>query len=597
MSKKKSDQARMTIYRLVGLDKLHQAIRDGYNDFKQFEFTIGEYEALLVSGSTPAHDVRWKDTVESISRKSVNLKSSAAAAVILIKNKPNATASDNTTEVPIEIQETQTPDEKINEENGEAASENKLEAWAVTFGFGFQLLDQSYIDVGFGKRIAIRCIDPDSLKSITKVTLDDRAKTDRSSIPSGVSLRGFGFEEIGELATRLVASGKIDNIWGADKSATVRGADALSVPLSKKPQELIKNLQHLKTLLDKAPVTDELASLENITLIPSKNKQLMEQLDEKLLEAIETPTDNRLSLAWPHEAVEEIGEVQAFRLYRAQRKGKTDGLPTLDALLEPLRDKSLDEAQKARRFKNMSVLLENVDGDAKKELPVKNWLTFEVDLNGVKNFLYGGRWYSVKYDYAGQIKKKTEDIFKRHNPISNLPAWTENYVNESEYNHELAKTCGGLCLDAKLISVAPQKQGIEACDVLLKDGIFIHVKRVESSAPASHLLAQALVSADILSYDTDAQTKLKELICKAGGNPDEYSVKPRQVVIIMAKTGKALTADSLYTFTQVNLNRQDKMLASRGVEVVVVPIERETPSGDEAAVAADDGVSEHGTNI
>ena len=43
----------------------------------------------------------------------------------------------------------------------------------------------------------------------------------------------------------------------------------------------------------------------------------------------------------------------------------------------------------------------------------------------------------------------------------------------------------------------------------------------------------------------------------------------------MAKDNQKITADSLYTFTQVNLNRQDKALSSRGIEVCIVPITRE----------------------
>ena len=152
-------------------------------------------------------------------------------------------------------------------------TDETFNAWAITFGIGFQLLDQRYIDSGFGKRVAIRCIDPTKLQSITKVTLDDRSKTDRSSIPSGATLRGFGFEEIGELATRLIAEGKINNIGAPDKNVTVRGADSLSMPLSKIPTKIVENLNYIKELLKQKPVTDELALLEKISQVPNKNKQ------------------------------------------------------------------------------------------------------------------------------------------------------------------------------------------------------------------------------------------------------------------------------------------------------------------------------------
>ena len=50
----------------------------------------------------------------------------------------------------------------------------------------------------------------------------------------------------------------------------------------------------------------------------------------------------------------------------------------------------------------------------------------------------------------------------------------------------------------------------------------------------------------------------------------------------MVKDKQALTADSLYTFTQVNLGRHDKALSSRGVGVYVVPVVRNVSGSSDA---------------
>ena len=465
-------------------------------------------------------------------------------------------------------------------------TEDTFNAWAITFGIGFQLLDQRYIDSGFGKRVAIRCIDPTKLQSITKVTLDDRSKTDRSSIPSGATLRGFGFEEIGELATRLIAEGKINNIGAPDKNVTVRGADSLSMPLSKTPTKIVENLNYIKELLKQNPVTDELAILEKISQVPNKNKQYVDRLNAKLLEAIVDPQSEKIALAWPHEAVDEIGEVQAFQIYGVQGRGrkaiKQDGLPTLDDLLTPIRES--DESERQHRFNAMSImLLENTDGDEKsRKIPVKNWVSFETNLDNKRHFLHSGKWYVIEDDYSETIRRQTEEIFNRESPLPNLPSWSSKYSDELAYNQAIAEAYNGICLDRKLISIREQKGRIEACDVLLKGGVFVHVKRVDSSAPASHLLAQALVSTEILTYDTEAQHALEQLIKKAVSNPEDYECKPKIVVIVMVKDKQALTADSLYTFTQVNLGRHDKALASREVGVYVVPVVRNVSGSSDA---------------
>ena len=58
----------------------------------------------------------------------------------------------------------------------------------------------------------------------------------------------------------------------------------------------------------------------------------------------------------------------------------------------------------------------------------------------------------------------------------------------------------------------------------------MHVKLVDSSAPASQLIAQALVSTDILTHDRDAQAALRSKINDAGHNPDEYECVPKKLL-------------------------------------------------------------------
>ena len=575
MAGKKNDHSRMTVYRLVDLPSLKKAIRDKYDNFDETEIKVGERCSLLVMGATEEKTVRWGELVKGLSNKTVDLKTSSPGAVLLIPE-------DDTAKNDVALADTGQSDGSCDA----PITDETFNAWAITFGIGFQLLDQRYIDSGFGKRVAIRCIDPTKLQSITKVTLDDRSKTDRSSIPSGATLRGFGFEEIGELATRLIAEGKINNIGAPDKNVTVRGADSLSMPLSKIPTKIVENLNYIKELLKQKPVTDELALLEKISQVPNKNKQYVDRLNAKLLEAIVETQSKKIALAWPHEAVDEIGEVQAFQLYGVQGRGrkaiKQDGLPTLDDLLTPIRE--ADESERQHRFNAMSImLLENTAGDEKsRKIPVKNWVSFETNLDDKRHFLHSGKWYVIEDDYSETIRRQTEEIFNRESPLSNLPSWSSRYSDELAYNQAIAAAYDGICLDRKLVSIKEQNGRIEACDVLLKNGVFIHVKRVDSSAPASHLLAQALVSTEILTYDIEAQQALEQMINDAASNPEDYECKPKEVVIVMVKNKQALTADSLYTFTQVNLGRHDKALASRGVGVYVVPVVRDVSESSSA---------------
>lgn len=544
----------MTLYRLTGLSSPEDAIREKYLEgFSGENVQIGDRGAILFAGRTEEKDVGWGPTVRSLSGKTIDLKSSVPAAALLIPDKR--------------------PDVGTGIEEGIATAEATSDdgvVWAITFGMGFQLLDQRYVDNGFGQRIAIRCADQTRLNSVTKVTLDERSRTERSSIPAGASLRSFGFEDIGELVTRLVASGNIQGVGDPLKPVTIRGADALSLPLSKKPDVFLQDLERIRKTLTLPPVSEELGFLEKLTLI--KDKELIAFLDEDLLDAVVDSDGKRLGLAWPHETIDEFGTPQAYKLLGTSERSPRDGLPTLDALLEPVR--TAPPGRQKSKLDNLAVLLlETADEQLSSgKLPVKKWISYETDKDGRKYFLHGGRWYIMEEDYAETVRRRTLEIFSRPSPLPPLPAWTTESRDELAYNQDLAKLTGGLCLDRQLIQGETRKGKIEACDVLLRDGTFIHVKHTDSSSPASHLLAQALVSTEILTYDKAARRSLAGRISEQGADPDGYQLVPKRVVIVIAKTGKLLDADSLYTFTQVNLGRQDRALASRGVDVYLVPI-------------------------
>ena len=59
-----------------------------------------------------------------------------------------------------------------------------------------------------------------------------------------------------------------------------------------------------------------------------------------------------------------------------------------------------------------------------------------------------------------------------------------------------------------------------------------------------------------------------------GGDLSEYDTKPKRVVIVIAKDRKPLTAESLYTFSKINLIRHDSLLAPMGIELNIAPIVR-----------------------
>jgi len=574
MTREKSTEVRMTLYRLTGLDSLPESVREKYLELETFQqkwVLVENRKAFLVYGKTPDKEVSWGPVIAGLTGQSIALTNSVAAAVLVIPRSERITPSNSVLR-----------GGEQNIENNDEGDEG-IVAWALSYGMGFQLLDQNAIDNGFGQRVAIRSANPLGLHSISKTTLDERPRIERSTIASGAHLRNFGFEDLGDLATRLVTEGRVEGIGSGDKLIKLRGADALSLPLSKDPKELIDDLLHIeKTLLQK-PASDELAALEQLALIKDKSK--IAELDKRLIETIGEEDSPLLTLSFPHELIDEYGKAEAFKLLGTRERGRRDYLPTLEDLLKPI--KSVPEEQRLDKMGRISVLLfENLDDEAPSspKIPLKKWLAFQTEVGDNRYFLHHGRWYLMDRNYADVVKRRVREIFDRGPLLQDLPVWEltdqgseeekKRKNSELAYNKKLATHLGGLCLDQVLVHSETHKRGIEACDVLLEDGTFIHVKNVGSSSPASHLLAQALVSTEVLTYDSTAQEHLAERIRSKGSNPDAFILKPKQVVIIMAKEGKKLDADSLFTFTQVNLSRQVAQLNNQGVDVYIAPILR-----------------------
>lgn len=568
----------MTLYRVSGMSHLSEALRDKYLTTKTFQkkaIQIENRPAYLIIGKTEEKEVKWTSLLAGLSGQVAQLQSSAAAAVLLIQDTAEDAHDDDE----------QSDSYLLND--GDPDMSPNIIAWALTFGMGFQLLEQKYIDNGFGQRIAIRAADPKGLNSISKTTLDERPRIERSTIASGGPLRTFGFEDLGDLATRLVTDGHIPGIGRDDNPVKIKGADSLSIPLAKDPKELLLDLENIKATYNLEPASEELAALEQLALV--KDKELINVLESALLKAIGEKDNPLLALSFPHELIDEYGDASAHKLIGTRERSARDYLPTLEALLQPI-----NKVPESKRQEKMDRLFVQLFREAEDDTPispkinVQKWFAFQTEIDGHRYYLHNGKWFSMDRSYAAVVKRRTRDIFDRGPLLEGLPDWSivdipnkeQQKIDNAElnYNRILAAHYEGLCLDQKLVRSEMHTRGIEACDVLLTDGTFIHVKHVSSSAPASHLLAQALVSAEVLTHDGEAREHLKSRIRDAGGEPEDYVTKPSKLVIVMAKDDKLLGPDDLFTFTQVNLARQVAHL-DQHLTVHIAPVVRRLQTG------------------
>lgn len=539
---------RTTIYRLTSVFDFEDAIRDKYLEhpsFTQHHATVGERPSLLVTGAMVKEQADWCSTVSTLTGEIVDVGGVTPAGVLLIRPGGNDALQDGI-------------------------------AYALSYGMGFQLLEPGRMDNLFGQRIAIRTADPLKLRSLTVTTMDERSRVSRATIPQGDGLLGFGVGDVGEAVSRIVAVAHLPTLSrSGGEPLQIRGSDALNVPLGHTSAEVLADLDVLERLLTSEP-HPSLKLLEQLAAV--KNPETKATLDGRLSTALGNleNSDGSLGIAWPHERIDENGTPDSWipqRLWPGRnnmvRSGQPDWLEIRSAL------EKWPPGARLSRVESASIqLCRDAEGSEpiSQAISLRRWIAFETDLDDRTYALYDGSWYEIHYDYAGNITQRTKELFGRAVDDLRIRDWrcTED---EEAYNKALASDLGGVCLDRKLITTDLHRRGIEACDVYLSDGTLIHVKKTEKSAAASHLLAQALVSADALCNDAQARKELRSRIKSLGGDPSKILHKPTRVILAMyGGNRKPVTPENLFTFTKVNLVRQAALLEERGVSVRVVAI-------------------------
>lgn len=548
MSRPSSPASRTTLYRVRGVKALNDAIRSKYLDSDGFNVmltTVDGRDALVICGEVQSDKAAWVERLSSIAGVNVTAGNTTAAAALIIRD-------------------------------------GEVEAWALTYGMGFQLLDQACVDPGFGIRIATRTASPDAIQSLTRTELDHRARTDRSSIPAGEALRAFGISDFGEMITRISGAATLTGLTIGDEPIRVRAADALSLPLGKTAQTLIVDLDSISAALALEP-KPELQSLEQFVRV--KQKSTIEYLDAELLRELRgEESGGRLALGWPHERIDENGTPESYRITGVGSRGAatTNDLPSLDDLVDALRFKNADDPLAAAHTVKVQ-LFRDSDGEEpiSNAVPAINWIFYEVEFEGCRYCLFDSRWYAMDTDYAARLQAHVTEIFNRKAPVE-LPPWnTTAHPDEKSYNAAAAAAIGGVMLDQVLLRTAQHPRGFESCDIITAAGDLIHVKHVPRSSAASHLVGQALVASEALRYDNDARRELRRVVSDAGGAPEMVPDQLTSVVLGIARD-KLISPSDLFSFTQVTLSRLDASLAAGGVILTVAPIIR---TGDRSEAA------------
>ncbi|MGV9416354.1 DUF6119 family protein [Streptomyces sp. NPDC003674] len=449
------------------------------------------------------------------------------------------------------------------------------DVFALTFGMGHLLLDQSRISPGFGFDFVLRAAQPDAIRQVTHSLMDARGRTDRSSAAQGQHIRAFPIEEYGEVVSRLVGTLSSTELTIGKRSrrtAQVAGTDALKIHLGAEPENLLHDLTQIRAILARRSPAPEFEAIARVRPLKSgdpRRSVLEGRLDDLLGASADTGS---LALAVPAACLDQEDAALSYQV-KVGPVRQLMASPTLDDILA-----LLDGIPPGRRLEALSAGYVQMHRDEEGTDPVSaqvkahKWITAEIPLDSSRYFHHEGRWFEIGDQHLEGIRREVDTLLTTPAGCP-LPAWTAGLATEEEYNQEAAKQ-GYVCLDRRLIRTAQHPHGFEAADLLAQDGTLIHVKRAASSAPLSHLFAQGRISADALRYDAEARAEfVRRVRERRPGHPVGEDFTPRKVVYAISLKGdEALTTKNLFTFAQVSLLQAARALRAQGIDVAVVGI-------------------------
>lgn len=167
----------MTVYRLLSSDSVDgllaaKVVEDEEGNYTIERVRVGETPGTLVYGETETVPVDWADALRTLTGVDVEFSTTTASAALVV-------AVDG-----------------VN--------------YAVAFGHGRHYLREGKIDSQFGLDIAVRLLDPDAVRRITRGSLSAKSRVDQNNVPGGQGLWAFRLREHAELVQNLAGRVRLE---------------------------------------------------------------------------------------------------------------------------------------------------------------------------------------------------------------------------------------------------------------------------------------------------------------------------------------------------------------------------------------------------
>jgi uncharacterized protein (TIGR04141 family) len=432
--------------------------------------------------------------------------------------------------------------------------------FAVTFGQGRHLLHPEVYEQDFGLKVVLNTVAAGQLKSVDAKTIDETTLHTRRDVSRDSSFAAFGMDVSRDLLRAVTGTPRDDTL-----ARRLTGSDALGLWTRAQLPELP---QLAERLLAAYRADDYKRDFDFVDYLrPEKRADRLRELEQALVDALDAREISDAHMAAP-EVLDPL-DLAGFR-FSSQDADVLDPDPKISAYLDSREGTVIDLGRlKADRL----VAIRQSDGEIYRRWSVYRSLVFEVTVYGDLYVLTGGDWFRVNMDFKQRVYEDVDALDRR----PGLPS-ADSGTNEETYNVKAAEALEALCLDRRLVfDGSPDR--MEICDVLTRDGGFIHVKQRGSSSTLSHLFAQGVNSAERLLQDAEFRRQARKVISHEDGSfadvlPADRPQDPARFEITYAVITRSTreTPLTLPFFSLVSLRAAVARLRAFGFRVSVAAV-------------------------
>ncbi len=430
-------------------------------------------------------------------------------------------------------------------------------SFVLSFGYGWRKLEDEWLELDFGRRVALNSIDPDKIVEMQSEQVF--AKWHRSSerAPRASRIDEFSVESDRDLVATVEGLSSV-KLFGK----IVRGGTNLhfEVPFAKLDSVLTKAI----SLFASHAYQNRWPEVDNVS--PVKDQSLIDKLEVRLDAELAAGTAQpKMVMFTPTYRRVESVPVDSYVFGRLTDGAATTPYLMVDSWTNFLARKGRKPSVAEARATPIHLL-----GDAKEEMSscdAFDCFGYEMGLDGRQYILSSGVWYEVVVEFLKKINNAASTIA---GPGVTLPAW-DGSESEPEYNLRCGKRPGFLHFDTKNIYYGGNQSKFEFCDLLhMKSKTLYFAKIASKSSGMSHLVEQVRRTAELLfSTDGTYRQELIKIFKKQhkGEDTEWLKSKPRNSDWNLCLVSLGKSTAQLPFFARCSVVKLYKDLRERGHEV------------------------------